>query len=581
MSLLNQLKSLIRNEDNEEYINRFEHKSTNIFELSHTRLVVLTVLFAIAFSILAVRLSAIVILGDVSSAHFVKRPGTFHRKEIVDRNGVLLAVNLATASLYANPRVMIDKDESISKLVKLFPELNSKTLSRLFSSKKSFIWIKRNLTPNEQYAANKLGIPGIYFKREERRIYPHGNLLSHVLGFVDIDGKGLSGIEKYFDKKLRYVGAGGKHEQLSLSIDVRVQNIVHQELTNSVEEFEALGGVAIVLNTNTGEVISSVSLPDFDPHNPGNTPAVNMFNKASLGVYEIGSVFKAYTIAMALDSNSVKLNDVYYVKSPIKISKYHITDYYRSKGNWLSVPKIFMYSSNVGSGRISLDLGKEEQKKYLKLFGMLDPLEIELHEKGTPIHPPLHRWGDINTVTISYGHGIAVTPMHVASATSTIVNGGRLYKLTFLKQNPKDTLTATQVISEQTSDKMRRLLRLAVESGTGRRADVDGYLVGGKTGSADKAQKGGYSKSRKLSSFIGAFPMHDPKYVLFVMLDDPQPNSKTRRTTGATTAAPVVHKIISRIGPLLGILPVNEYNENIRKKLYIPYENNTEHLESF
>lgn len=552
-------------------------------EVGMQRLLIVMVGFILAFSIIVFRLCDIVLFSS-GSTYTPYRPvvrDIFERGDIIDRNGVLLAVNLATASLYANPKIILDAKEAAEKLHRALPELPYKQLLQDLKSQKTFVWIKRNLTPKEQYAVNNLGIPGLFFERGEKRVYPHGALLSHVLGYVGIDGRGLAGIEKQFDQRLSLDPKEGTvhPEPLQLSIDVRVQNIMHEELRNAMQEFRALGAVGIVGDANTGEVLALVSLPDFDPHNPGSASVEQRFNRASLGVYEMGSSFKTFTMAMALDSKKVSVQDSFDVNAPIRVARFSISDYH-GRGGWLSVPEIFMYSSNIGTAKIGMQVGRKKQQEFLKRCHLLNTLEIELPEKALPIYPPLQRWTDINMLTISYGHGIAVTPLHVVKAMSAIVNGGVLYPQTLLKQELSATLKGERIIQEETSEMMRRLLRLVVEQGTGGRAKAPGYVVGGKTGTAEKlTHSGGYSHSANLSSFIGAFPMHNPKYTILVILDEPKGTKATSGyATGGMTAAPIVGKVISRLGSILSLPPVNEEDEFIRKRISLDYKKSGENL---
>jgi cell division protein FtsI (penicillin-binding protein 3) len=549
-------------------------------EINPLRMQAVIAAFAIGFMLLTIRLFDVTffhhgknVIGidsqDVNNLH--------KRTEIVDRNGVLLAVNLTTASLYANPKIILDPKEAALKLNEIFPELNYRQLIEELHSTKSFTWIKRNLTPKEQYAVNNLGIPGLFFENSEKRVYTHGPLLSHVLGFVGMDGKGLAGIEKYYDDHIANKSITNLSEPIKLSIDVRIQSIVSEELMSSIEEFKAIGAVGIVLDAKSGEVISSVSLPSYDPHYPGHATQDQLFNRFSLGLYEPGSIFKTYTMAMALDSNIISLNDIYNVDSPIKAARFRITDYH-GKGGHLSVPEIFMYSSNIGTAKISLDLGKKKQRQFLKNFGLLDELDIEVPEKATPMYPKEKNWSEISTMTISYGHGIAVTPLHIIRAAGAMLNGGILNPITFLKRDHDKIINSVQVIKPETSKLIQKLYRLVVEYGTGKKSNVNGYLVGGKTGTADKTAKGGYNKNSRLSSFISAFPIHDPKYVVLVMIDEPKGNQSTGGyATAGMTAAPASGRIISRIGPLLGMEAIDENDPIIKQQLLIDYHNNLNH----
>lgn len=544
----------------------------NLVEVNHSRLYTIIFCFILAFTILSSRLIYHVCFSnnEKKSTNSFNGVNYLHRKEIVDRNGLVLAVNLATASLYANPQKIIDPKEDSAKLSKVFPEFSYTHFYKLLTSKKKFVWLKKNLTPKEQYSVNMLGIPGIEFDKAEKRIYTHGHLLSHIIGYVGSENQGLAGIEKYFNEFLITKSDKPEEERLQLSIDLRAQSIVYDEMMATIKEFDAEGGIGLIMNANTGEIVSMISLPDFDPHNPGTAKDYQLFNKATLGTYELGSVFKACTVAMALESKAVALNDVFYVKDPIKIGKYSIKDF-RPKGlKWMSVPQILMNSSNIGTVKIALELGSVKQKEYLKSYGFLDPISVELPEKGNSLYPK--HWSLINTMTISFGHGIAVTPLHMMSVIGALVNGGNLYNPTLAKIKNDQLIKAKKIISEDTSDKMRRLFRLIVEKGGGKKADVDGYFVGGKTGTAEKATRGGYNHNAKISSFIGAFPMQQPEYVIFMLIDNPKANAKTPFATGAWVAAPLVHRIVSRLAPLLNITPYPNDDPQIKKQLFLEFD---------
>jgi cell division protein FtsI (penicillin-binding protein 3) len=419
------------------------------------------------------------------------------------------------------------------------------------SADRSFVWVKRNLTPRQHYAVNRLGIPGLYFQREERRVYPHGPLAAHVLGFTDIDNRGIAGVEQHFDRRLK-----DDHQPLALSIDIRMQHVLREELARAVAEFSALGGGGVILDATSGEILAMVSLPDFDPNAPGVASPEARFNRNTLGVYEMGSVFKIFTTAMALDSGVTSLSGGYDASRPIRVSRYTITDYHPKK-RWLSVPEIFMYSSNIGSARMALDVGPERQRDFLGRLGMLKPLALELPELGEPQGPSA--WKDLATMTIAFGHGLSVTPMHMAAGVSAIVNGGRLIPTTLTRRDPRQPVAGVQVIRPDTSEAMRRLMRLAVERGTGKNADVPGYRVGGKTGTAEKVAGRRYKHNALFSSFVAAFPIEKPRFVLFIALDEPQATKATHGfATGGWIAAPVAARVIERVAPIAGVAPIED-----------------------
>lgn len=492
---------------------------------------------------------------------------TVSRSAIEDRNKSIIAVNLTTASLYVNPNKIIDKKQAIEQLCKVFENQKCLEIKEKISSDKTFNWIKRHLTPREQQHVNDLGIPGIYFVKDEKRVYPHLNLLSHVTGFVDVDGKGLAGIEHSFDERLK-----SNNEPLQLSIDLRVQQILREEILEQAVTHSAIGGSGIIMDVNTGEIVAMVSVPDFDPHNLANVPERSRFNQATLGNYEMGSTFKILTLAMGLDGKFIDINDSFNTDAVIKIGSKQIKNY-RGFGGIMSTPEVLIYSSNIGSAQIGMKVGLKKQKTYLSDWGMLSAVDIELPEKGSPIYPQAKLWNNASTITISYGHGIAVTPLHVARAISAVVNGGLMVKPTLLKIDNRDNVKSERIISESTSILMRKLLRMVVVDGYGKKANAAGYFVGGKTGTAEKVVGKVYSKTSNIASFVGAFPIHDPKYVVVVLIDEALPNKLNFGfTTGGMIAAPLAGKIIERIGPILGVEPMSLDDKNIMDTLSLNYQ---------
>jgi cell division protein FtsI (penicillin-binding protein 3) len=399
---------------------RLDGTTKQALETGRTRLLVASLLFAAAFLIVAGRLVSVALISSGGEPSIAEAPRATQleteRADIVDRNGIVLATNLVTASLYANPREVPSPRAAAAALSKVLPELPQAEVESKLASGKSFVWLKRNLTPKQQYAVNRLGIPGLSFQREERRVYPHGNLAAHILGFTDIDNRGIAGVERQFESRL-----AEQHAPLALSIDIRLQHILKEELSRSIHDFSAIGGAGVILDARNGEVLAMISLPDFDPNEPGRASADTRFNRATLGVYEMGSVFKVFTTAMALDAGVTSLKGGYDASHPIKVSRYTISDYH-AKNRWLSVPEIFIYSSNIGSAKMALDVGPEGQRAFLKRLGMLSPLALELPELGEPQGPA--QWKELAAMTIAFGHGLSVTPMHVASGVASVVNGG-------------------------------------------------------------------------------------------------------------------------------------------------------------
>ncbi len=553
-----------------DHTHRLDGAAKQAIEIGRTRLLVAGLVFAIAFSTISVRLADITVLQQGHEPRIAQaaRPGAAStmRADIVDRNGELLATSLATASLYANPKHVIDAGEAAGKLVAVLPELSQAELQAKLASNRSFVWIRRHLTPRQQYDVNRLGIPGVYFQRDERRVYPQGPLAAHVVGFTNVDGEGLAGIEKSFDEVLK---GGGR--PLALSIDIRVQHVLRQELTATVARFRAMGAAGLVLDVETGEVVAMVSLPDFDPHNPTGLDAQTLFNRVTLGVYEQGSMFKIFTSAMALDSGSVTMASVFDASKPIKIARFTISDY-RGQNRWLSLPEVLIYSSNIGAAKMALAAGTAVQRKYLGAFGMLRPATIELPEVGAPMVPS--PWREINTMTIGFGHGIAVSPLQMATGVSAVVNGGVLRPITLLKRVPGEKPEGTRVIAQSTSMNVRKLMRAVVTDGSGKSANVPGYLLGGKTGTAEKiGEHGGYKRKAVLSSFVGVFPMNNPRYVVLASIDEPQGIKESYGfATGGWTAAPAVGRIVTRAAPILGVAPVDDNDEQITAKLNVKHQ---------
>ncbi len=534
---------------------RREPPATPSVEIGRSRLLITGALFSVAFLIVTGRLIGVTMFVEKSEPQYARSANKALLKtirgNIVDRNGILLATTLKTYSLYANPRIIIDAHDAVNKLAGVLPELDRRLTYSKLTQDRNFIWLRRHLTPRQKYQVNKLGIPGLDFRDEERRVYPSAALASHVLGHTDVDNRGLAGIERHLNQQLRK-----NHTPLKLSIDIRVQHAIRKELATAVRQFRGIGAAGIVMDVRNGEVLGVVSLPDFDPNLPTKIEPDRRFNRATLGVYEMGSTLKIFTTAMALDSGKVSMRDGYDATHPIRVSRFVIRDYH-AKRRWLSVPEIFMYSSNIGSVKMLLDVGINEQRAFLQKLGLLHPSPVEISEIGAPLIPS--PWRPINAMTISFGHGLSISPMQLVAGVASMINGGLYHAPTFLKKEPGLKTKGRRVISGKTSDHVRRLLRLVVKNGTGRKAAAEGYLVGGKTGTAEKVVGSRYKKKAVISSFIGAFPMSAPRYVIFAMIDEPSVTKETlRRPTGGRVAAPVVGKVIARIGPLLGVPTVDE-----------------------
>ncbi len=531
------------------------------------RLFIVSFCFAVFFCGLSYRLIIVATNGYVKPEYQVKSSN--FRKEIVDRNGNLLAVNLPSSSLFVNPQKVINPEQSLERLSKILPEIDKTKLLAELNGNKSFVWVKRDLLPKEQEAVLNLAMPGFSFEQEQKRIYTFSNLLSHVIGYVGRDLAGLAGLERGYDKFLTNSDFDlAQPEQLKkplkLSIDVRLQNILNEEIDKTLKEFSAIGAVGIIANPNNGEILALISKPDFNPHYPSSAKPEELFNMASLGIYEMGSVFKTLTMAVGFDTDAIAMNDAYDI-SYMKVGAFNVKDYHPRHG-WHSVPEIFLHSSNIGVSQIMLEVGKNDFKKYLKRLGLLDQLKIELPERGTPLFPSDKRWSDLTSVVMSYGYGISISPLHFIQAVLPVVNGGTLYDLTLIKRQD-ERLVGTKVFSEKTSRQMSELFRLVVKEGTGRRADVKGYLVGGKTGTAEKLTADGhgkrkYLKNSRMSSFLGLLPASNPQYVIFIMFDEPKGTKESFGfATSGWTAAPTVGRVLERMVSLYGIEPIEKGEE--------------------
>ncbi len=531
---------------------------------SHTRLLITAALFCLVFAVIAGKLVDVMAFGarDVSLAH--REPvaaAPVSRADITDRNGVLLATTLDTPSLFADPRQVLDAKDAAKKLVSVLPDLDEQDLAQKLGSGKDFVWVKRHLTPREEAEVNRLGLPGLEFRAEGKRVYPEGNLFAHVVGFDDTDGKGLAGVERGLDDALR------RGEPVRLSLDARLQFILREETAKAVDQFNALGGMGLIMDVRTGEVLAMVSLPDFDPNDPTTFNDKTSFNRTTLGAYEMGSVFKIFTISMALDDKVTTLQGGYDATNPIKIGRFTIHDDHAQR-RWLSVPEIFEFSSNIGAAKMALDVGADRQRDFLGRLGLLTEPRLELKEVAAPLLPA--EWHPVNVMTVGFGHGISVSPLQTAVAASAVANGGVFHPATLLKRPADAPDNGTRIMSNATSVEMRKLLRLVVEHGTGKLANAAGYLVGGKTGTAEKVSGHHYAQHALLSSFVGVFPVNDPRYLILVSVDEPHGNkSSFGFATGGWIAAPAVKNTVERMASIVGIQPVDEDSPEIRRSLMV------------
>ncbi len=526
------------------------------------RIRLIAICFVGAFLAISVQLGLLTLwpkLDDDSNK--LAREAPLPRPDIIDRNGVLLATDIAVASLYADPRKIIDIDEAVELLTATLPDLDARALrQKLSQPNRAFAWLKRQVTPEERDAVYNLGIPGVGFVNERRRVYPQGRLSSHVVGYVDLDTKGIAGIEKFLDGQGAIYTASladpseHKTEPAQMSIDIRVQAALIDELSQAIAKFRAIAGGGIVMDITTGEVLALASLPDFNPNDENKSFSKDQMNKMTSGVFELGSVIKAVTFAMAFDYGTATLESRYDARFPLVIGNARINDYH-AKRAILSVPDIFVNSSNIGTARMALDVGLENHQEFLRRVGLFDRLVTELPESARPLLPK--RWSKLATATAAFGHGFAVQPLQGAAVVAGLLNGGYLMTPTFLRRSPEEAMAmAKQIVKPATSETMRYLFRLNAVDGTASKADVIGYRVGGKTGTAEKVVNGRYSKEKRLTSFIGAFPMDDPRYLVLVMLDEPKPTPETYGfATSGWNAVPAAAKIIERIAPMLGVEP--------------------------
>ncbi|MGV1793429.1 penicillin-binding protein 2 [Rhizobium lusitanum] len=485
---------------------------------------------------------------------------TAARPDIVDRNGELLATDIRTVSMFAEPNRVVDPDEAVEKIASVFPDIDRKSLyKKLADSRSHFAWLRRQLTPKQQSDILALGIPAIGFRPEVKRFYPGGRTAAHILGYVDIDNHGVAGMEKYLDMQglsdLDSTGLTSRDtlEPVKLSVDLRVQNVVHDVVTNALDLYKGKAAGAVVLDIHTGEVLAMASAPDFDPNDPQATGSDGWLNRMSNGTFEMGSTFKTFSMAMAFDVGAVKMTDTFDASAPLHYGGFIIHDDHDVPRRWLTVPEIFRYSSNIGTAKMMDRVGMDNQKAYLTRFGLLSKLQTELPEVKMPTQPRV--WKKINSITISFGHGVATTPLQTAVAGAALMDGGELIEPTFLPRTIEEAeKVETPIVKPGTSDIIRSLFKLNGEEGSGKPANVPGYHVGGKTGTANKVIHGVYSHKLSFNSFLGAFPIEHPKYVVLAFVDQPL-TGEHNLTFATNTAAPMVRDIIKQAAPMLGVEP--------------------------
>jgi len=538
------------------------------------RLLVLGVMFFCAFAVIGGRMGVLASTepseprSSVAGAQILAQ-----RADIVDRKGRILATNFETHSLYAQPPQMIDPERAVEELVRIFPDLDRERLTKDLTGKRKFLWIKKKLSPEQKQAVHDIGEPGLLFGPREMRLYPNGKLAAHVMGGASFGREGVhaaevigvAGVEKTFDERLRDPAQG--HEPLRLSLDLSVQAATERVLHGGMKLMNAKGATAILMEVKTGEILTMASLPDFDPNdrprppvegNPGDSP---LFNRAVQGVYELGSTFKIFAVAQALDLGLINPSTIIDTQGPLRWGKHRIRDF-RDYGSEMSATKVIVKSSNIGTARIAQMIGTERQQDFMKQLGFFEPTPVEMVEAqgGQPLLPP--RWSELSTMTISYGHGLSASPMHLAAAYATLANGGRKVTPSLLRQ-PAAQL-GPRVMSEQTARASMTMLRKVVSEGTASFGEVEGYAVAGKTGTADKPKErgGGYYEDKVIATFASVFPADDPEYVLVVTLDEPvETTGRIPRRTAGWTAVPEAAEIIRRVAPLLGLRPEIEPGE--------------------
>ncbi len=556
--------------ERENRARRREAAREGLHRRAEGRLLVLSLFFLVAFGAVGARMAAFATSPPEEPRHASGDAGiTGARADIVDRRGRVLATNLTTQALYAHPHEMVDIPRAVAALARIFPDLDAEALQKRLSGDRKFVWIRRTLSPEQVQAVHDIGDPGLLFANRDMRLYPNGKLAAHVLGGASFGTEGVraaevigvAGVEKAFDERLRDPARVG--EPLRLSIDLTVQAAVREVLAGGVSLFNAKGASAVVMEADTGAIVAMTSLPDFDPNDrpaaltTGDQSDSPLFNRAVQGVYELGSVFKIFTVAQALEEGLITPDTMIDTTSPMFWGRHRIGDF-RNYGPELSATDVIVKSSNVGTARLAQRIGPARQKAFLERFGFLEatPLEMVEAPSGRPLLP--RNWAEIQSMTISYGHGLSTSPVHLAAGYASLVNGGT--KVTPTLVAPEGRSLGPRVVSEQTSRRAREMLRAVVAEGTASFARVDGYAVGGKTGSADKPRpQGGYYDDKVLATFAAIFPANDPEYVVVVTLDEGYEvvNGEPRRTAG-WTAVPVTAEVIRRIAPLMGMPPAIE-----------------------
>ncbi len=519
----------------------------------------------LAFGLVAGQLGRLAVQGQgVTMAAPIQSIGaTLSRPDIVDRRGRLLATDIAAPSIFADPSALLDLDETVESLASVLKGLDQRKLRKELSDRtKHFVWVRRAVHPNDAKLVHELGLPGVFQREELHRVYPAAELTGHVLGFTDIDNRGQAGVERMIDEKGLAEPAGlaltRARAPIGLSLDLAVQLGLNEVLSGAMADYQATGAAGIVLDVETGEVLAQTSLPDFAAGQAKAAQDPKRADRIAGGTYELGSVFKTLTLAMAFDAGTAHADKQYDATRPLKVSRFTIDDLHPER-RWLTPEEVLLYSSNIGAAQMALEVGEAGQRQFLKRLGLLDPLTTELGVTPAPQVPK--QWGKASVVTISYGHGLAVTPLQFTAAIAAIANGGTRVTPTYLRRDRAAAAGPRVLLRKATSKELLRILSLNVTDarGTGGRAKVKGYAIGGKTGTADIAGRGGYGGSGVVTSFVAVFPAEKPRYVTYLMLFEPKATdaSAGQRTAGMN-AGPATGKLIERIAPLLGLAPAHD-----------------------
>ena len=520
-----------------------------------------TILAFLCFSVIGAKAFYLATDADLRSRFSTPKQASIERGLITDRNGKVLATSVPAKILHADPKLILDPFEVAAKLAPLLPNWTEERLLERLAKKTRYVELERRLTPQRHKEILMLGLPGIAVTPTNARLYPLGNEAAHILGTIDVDGKGIAGIEKQFDAAL------SRGESVSLSIDSGVQAIVRAEIQKQIDAFEAIGGAGLVLDIKSGELLALTSLPDFNPNHFAKASDDARFNRATKGVFEMGSIFKVLNTAIALESGAAAMGQRYQVSKPLFIARHRIADYHMMDRD-LSLSEVLVYSSNIGSARIAEAIGAPAQRAYMERLGLLDRLSLELPEVASPLIP--QRWERLSAMTISFGHGMSVTPVHASAAIAAAAGDGTYRAPTLIKRSAAEPVIEQRIFSADNAKAVRSMMRLVVshKDGTGNFAEAPGYLVGGKTGTAEKIIDGRYSKDKNMVSFVGTFPAHDPAYLIFVMVDEPKGQKFSYNyATAGWVAAPAIRQIVEQIAPKLGVLPVDESAPEIRQNL--------------